>query len=70
MLIRCSTKLTFKNNRRWHAGVPINRQHPDLKIRPTEAALGCDEAATADSKSRRRCEKSATASYVGMIRNP
>ena len=35
-----------------------------------EAALGCDEAATEDSKSRRRCEKSATASYVGMIRNP
>jgi hypothetical protein len=39
-------------------------------LRTTEAALGCDEAATADSKSRRRCEKSATASYVGMIRNP
>jgi hypothetical protein len=38
--------------------------------RTTEAALGCDEAATEESKSRRRCEKSATASYVGMIRNP
>jgi hypothetical protein len=38
--------------------------------RTTEAALGCDEVATEDNKSRRRCEKSATASYVGMIRNP
>ena len=37
---------------------------------PPRPTLGCDEAATEDSKSRRRCEKSATASYVGMIRNP
>jgi hypothetical protein len=37
--------------------------------RTTEAALGCDEAATEDSKSRRRCEKSATASYTSMILN-
>jgi hypothetical protein len=37
---------------------------------PPRPRWGYDEAATEDSKSRRRCEKSATASYVGMIHNP
>jgi hypothetical protein len=37
---------------------------------PPRPRWACGEAATKDSKSRRRCEKSATASYVGMIRNP
>jgi hypothetical protein len=38
--------------------------------RTTEAAWAAMRRPLKDSKSRRRCEKSATASYVGMIRNP